>query len=396
MTLRFPLLMLLLAAGAAAQDWPQFLGPTRDGVYAGKLPGLKPAWKRDVGQGFSGPVAVGGKVMLFHRLADKETIECLDARTGRPVWTYGYPTEYRDDFGFDEGPRGTPAIADGRVYAFGAEGMLHCLDLASGKKRWSVDTRRKFGSAKGFFGAASSPLVEDGLVLLNVGGPKGAGVAAFDAETGETRWSATNDEAGYAAPVAVSIGGMRHALFFTRNGLVDVDPAKGEVRWEFPWRSRSHASVNAAAPLVIGDLVFISASYGTGAALLKVGEGKPARVWASDEAMSNHYATSVHRDGVLYGYHGRQEFRPSLRAVEVKTGKVLWSVDGFGAGTVTLAGDQLVLLKENGELAIAAASPQAFRPAVKVQALPGTVRAYPALADGRLYARNEKTLVCLE
>jgi outer membrane protein assembly factor BamB len=390
------LLLVVLACSLVAQDWPQFLGPTRDGVYTGPLPGKKIAWKKDVGSGFSAPVVAGGKLILFHRLAAQETVECLDAKTGRPIWSYAYPTGYRDDFGFDEGPRAAPAIADGRVYTFGAEGVLHCLDLATGKKIWSVDARQKFGAGKGFFGAACSPLVDGGRVLMNIGGKKGAGVVALDAQSGAVLWTATDDEAGYSAPVTATIGGARHALFFTRNGLVDADPASGKLRFTFRWRSRSQASVNAAAPLVIGDLVFLSASYETGATVLRVEGDKVKQVWASDDAISNHYATSVYRDGYLYGYHGRQELGQSLRSIELKTGKVQWNVDGFGAGTVTLAGDNLVLLRESGELVIAPASPKAFQPASKVQILPATVRAYPALADGRLYARNERTLMCLE
>jgi outer membrane protein assembly factor BamB len=158
--------------------------------------------------------------------------------------------------------------------------------------------------------------------------------------------------------------------------------------------------VNAATPLVIGDRVFISASYETGAALLRVQGNTLAEIWSSDEAMSNHYATSVVYNGVLYGFHGRQEFNPSFRAVDLDTGKVRWSVDQFHAGTVTLAGDTLLILRETGELMLAGASPDRFRPIAQAQILSATVRAHPALADGFLFARNSDThsneLVCLD
>ena len=199
--------------------------------------------------------------------------------------------------------------------------MLHSLDLATGKKLWSVDTRQKFGSAKGFFGAACSPLVDAGIVLMNVGGPKGAGIVAFDVQSGNVRWTATSDEAGYSAPVAATINGAKHALFFTRKGLTDIDPASGKVRFQFPWRSRSQASVNAAAPLVIGNLVFLSASYETGATLLRLEADQAKQVWASDDALSNHYATSVYKDGYLYGYHGRQEFGPKFARDRTEDGQ---------------------------------------------------------------------------
>ena len=390
-----------LAASLAASDWPQFLGPERNGVYTGNdLAAAWPAsgpplvWKRDAGQGFSAPVVAQGRLILFYRQGVHEIAEAMDAKTGKKIWAFEYPTGYRDDFGFDEGPRAAPLIADGKVFTFGAEGVLHALDFTTGRKLWSVATRQKFGAAKGFFGSASGPLVEGGKVLVNAGGSKGAGIAAFEIETGKLAWTATNDEASYSAPAAAAIGGVRRALFFTRAGFVDLDPATGKVHYQMRWRSRNDASVNAATPLVIGDMVFLSASYGTGAVVLQFAGGQWKQLWANDDTLSNHYATSVHRDGILYGYHGRQEYGQSLRAVELKTGKVRWSVDEFGAGTVTLAGDRLLVMRENGELQMASATPDAYRPAAKARLMDGVVRSYPALADGFLYVRGEKTLAC--
>jgi len=352
-------------------------------------------WKRAVGQGFSGPIVAEGKLILFHRLGDKETVDCLDAATGKEIWRFDYATRYRDDFGFDEGPRSTPTINSGRVYTFGAEGLLHCLDFATGKKLWAVDTHQQFDVRKGFFGAACSPLVEGRAVFLNIGGSKPSGLVAFDKETGKVIWAVSRDEASYSSPVAATVGNLRSVFCLTRNGLLVVDPANGNVRFEFPWRARIQASVNAATPLIVSDLVFISASYQTGAALLQLAGSELKKVWSSDDVLSNHYASSVVLDGYLYGFHGRQEQGPSLRSVQLQTGKVMWSVDSFGSGTVTLAGEQLLVMKENGELLIVAATMKAFRPIAKAQIVPGTVRAYPALAQGRLYVRNENTLICV-
>ena len=393
---------LALGVEAAAYDWPQFLGPERNGVYRGpalseKWPagGPRVVWRKPVGQGFSGPVVASDRLILFHRVKDEEVVEALDVRSGASQWRYAYPTSYRDDFGFDEGPRAVPVVADGVVYTFGAEGQLHAVDLKTGKKIWSEDTRKRFGVAKGFFGAAGSPLAEGGKLLANVGG-RNAGIVAFDAKTGTVAWTATADEASYSSGIAATIGGRRSAVFLTRNGIVGLDPSTGTVQFERRWRSRMSASVNAATPLVIGDLIFVSAEYGPGAAVMRVEGSKVTELWSSDDVLSNHYATSVHHAGHLYGYHGRQEFGPSFRAVEVNTGKVRWSEDRFRAGSVTLAGNRLVIVRESGELILADASPEAFRPIARAQVLPATVRAFPAIADGFLYLRNENTLACFD
>ena len=402
LTLCLLLLMLAVGAVAAATDWPQFLGPERNGVYRGPVlaetwgaGGPRVVWRRSVGQGLSGPVVADDHVVIFHRVGDREVVEALDARTGARQWEYGYPTSYRDDFGFDEGPRAVPVVADGVVYTFGAEGELHAVNLATGQAIWSEETARRFGVSKGFFGAAGSPLVEDGRVLANIGG-ESAGIVAFDATTGKVLWTATDDEASYSSGVGATIGGRRYAVFFTRNGLLGLDPVKGSVQFSQRWRARMAASVNAATPLVVDDLIFVSAEYGPGAGVLRWDGSKLTQLWASNEVLSNHYATSVYHDGYLYGYHGRQEFGPSFRAVELRTGKVVWSQEGFRAGSVTLVGDRLLILREGGELILAEASPDAFRPMARAQILPATVRAYPALADGFLYLRNDDTLVCLD
>ena len=396
-------ILIFLATPLRAGDWPQFLGPTRNGSYAGPplaaawpQEGPPRVWQKKVGQGFSGPVAAQNKLILFHRLDDQETVECLEASTGKPLWAFRYPTRYADDFGFDEGPRATPAISEQTVLTFGAEGMLHCLDLASGKQIWSVDTKKRFDPPKGFFGAACSPLVEGDAVLINVGGGGGAGVVAFDKRTGNVLWKAKSAEASYSSPAVAAVGGRRYALFFDRNGLAALDPVTGRSFFEFPWTPANRSSVNAATPLVIRDEVFLSTSYGKGAILLRFQEKGPEKIWSGDDILSNHYATSVHADGFLYGFDGRQEQGCNLRCVELKTGKVRWSQDGFGGGTLMLANQTLLILSEKGQLLMAPASPESFRPLPPAQILPFGVRAYPALADGLFYARSKDTLACLD
>ena len=392
------------AAGVClvAADWPQFLGPDRNGTIAGPPlleswgpSGPKVVWRKQVGPAFAGPAVVQNRVLVFHRVGNEEVLESLDAKTGASVWRYAYPTTYRDDFGFDEGPRAVPVVSGGIVYTFGAQGQLHAVDLAKGTRVWSEDTMKRFNVPKGYFGAGGSPLVDGGRVIANIGGDK-AGVVAFDAKTGNVVWSATEDDASYSSGVAATIGGRRSAVFLTRDNLIGFDPATGAIQFQRRWRARVAASVNAATPLVIGDSIFVSAQYGPGAGVLRVEESKLTELWASDDVLSNHYATSVYYDGYLYGYHGRQELGPSLRAVDFKTGTVKWSLEQFRAGSITLVGDKLLIIREGGEMILAPASPQAFKPIARAQVLPGVVRPLPAIAEGFVYVRNENTLVCLD
>jgi outer membrane protein assembly factor BamB len=392
--------------GVQASDWPQFLGPARNGVYDGKVTeswgkeGPAIVWRRAVGQGFAGPVVSHGKLILFHRLENKEFVECLNAADGKGLWTNSYPTAYRDDFGFDEGPRGTPAISENRVYTFGAEGVLSCFEFASGRNVWSVSTKRHFQAAKGFFGAACSPLIEGNALLMIIGGKDGAGIVAFDKETGKVLWKATDDAASYSSPTIATFGGRRTALFLTRSELLGVDPKTGNVFFRFPFEPPIHSSVSAATPLVVDDCIFLSASYNTGAVLLKVNPdgSQIQKVWAGDDFLSSHYSTPVYRDGFLYGVDGRTDpglETPTLRCVEFKTGKVRWKKD-LAAATITLAGNDLLLLSEQGELIRAPASPDGFKATARAQILSTQVRAYPAVADGKFYARSKNMLVCVD
>ncbi|MSR67132.1 MAG: alcohol dehydrogenase [Pedosphaera sp.] len=396
---------ILFLTTLQAQDWPQFLGPTRNGIagdikLAAEWPKEGPPllWERKVGAGFSGPVVANGNLILFHREADDEVVECIDAASGKTRWRTAYPTAYVDQFGFDPGPRATPAIADGKVFTFGAEGTLHGLDLATGKKLWVVQVQKVFRPAKSFFGIASSPLVEGRTLLVNIGGENGAGIAAFDTATGKTIWKATDDEASYSSPVAATLDGKRHALFLTRNKFYSLDPANGTVRFQLDWAPTVRASVSAAAPLVVGDSVFITASYGAGAAALTVKGGTFEKLWSSDEILTSQYASCVERGGFLYGLHGRVDTgpAPALRCVELKTGKLRWSRDAFGGASLILAGDQLLLVSDKGECVRVAATPDGFKESGRTQILGLGQRSHPALADGRLFARDTKRLICVD
>ena len=261
---------------------------------------------------------------------------------------------------------------------------------------------RRFQVAKGYFGAAGSPLVEDGRVIANIGGAKG-GIVAFDAKKGTVLWTATTDAASYSSGIGATIEGRRYAIFLTREGLVGLDPATGRVQFQQRWRSRSAASVNAATPVISANRIFVSAEYGPGAGVLEVKGSTLTPLWTSDDVLSTHYATAILHQGTLYGFHGRQELGPAFRAVDFASGKVLWSEEQFRGGTVLLAGETLVILRESGELVLAPASRAGFKPTARARILPEVARPYPAIADGFLYARNEldqrtgkNVLVCID
>lgn len=391
-------LPLLLAA-----DWPQHLGPNRDGhssetglLRAWPKTGPAVLWKREVGAGWAGVAVAGDRLILFHRVGDEEVVECLDPATGKARWKAAYRTRYTDDFNFDDGPRATPLIADGRVFTFGADGELRAWELESGKAVWDRNVNRDYKVPKGFFGAATSPLLAAGHLLLNVGA-KGAGVVAFDPATGKEVWKAGDDAVSYSSPVLGKLDGQELAVFFTREGLLAVEPKQGAVKYRYPWRPRLNASVNAASPIVSGGRVYLSTSYGTGAVVLEAKKGKLEDVWMGDNILSNHYSTPVLVDGFLYGIDGRQEGgRAALRCVEWGTGKVKWTKEGYGCAGLIAAGGLVLASVESGDVVLFEPSPDGYKELARATVLDSPVRALPALAGGILFVRDGKKLVALE
>jgi outer membrane protein assembly factor BamB len=379
------------------------LGPNRDGAsaetglnWAWPTGGPPAAWEKGVGAGFAGVAVAGGKVILFHRVGGDELVQQYDAATGAEGWKFSYPTTYVDDFGFDPGPRATPVIAGGRVFTLGPAGDLHAIDAASGMKIWGKNVLAAYKAGKGYFGAASSPVFADGKLLVNVGG-RGAGIVAFDPATGNEVWKATDDAAGYSSPTVATVGGRTLAVFLTRAGLQALDPKTGAVAYSYPWRSRLDASVNAATPLVRGGDVFLTASYGTGAVLLRPRGAELDEVWSNDRSLSCHYNTPVEVGGFLYGIHGRQEGGAAeLRCVEWKTGAVKWAKEQFGCASLVVVDGGLLAVTEHGELIRFNADPARYEERGRAAVLTGVTRAAPALADGRLYVRDEKRLVCVK
>jgi len=406
-------LLLGLAAGKSArgqeapvrEDWPTFLGPTRNNISreTGLLTdwpagGLREIWHRDVGDGYGPPVVARKRLVVFHRIGDEEVLECVDAEGGGEVhWRYGYPTRYVDSYGYNGGPRSGPCIDGDRVYGYGAEGVLTCVDFDTGALVWQRPVNREFKVPKGFFGAGSAPVVDSGLVLINVGGPDGAGVVAFSAETGETVWKAGDDGASYSTPVVAAVRGERLAIFHTADGLFAAEVKTGAVRYTFPFRSDIYESAIAATPVVVGDRVFLSGTYNIGAIVLRLAPGGPEVVWRDEFAMQNHWATSVYHDGYLYGVDGRHERGSNIRCIEFETGKVMWAAEeGLGRASLIIAEGHLIALGERSRLALIGLSPEAYREKARVRVSSRRIWTPPILAQGRIYIRNEREMKCFD
>jgi len=407
-SLVFHLLSLgLLLPYASAADWPQFLGPHRNGQTESSEPTLsgtfsaepKPLWEKSVGSGFAGPVVADGKVILFHREGSDMTTEAVDAQTGVPIWRSTYVTDYVDSFGFDNGPRAVPAVVEGKVFTHGPEGRVTAWDLQTGKEIWVYDTASAVGSVQGFFGRAASPLVVKGKVIIAAGGMQGdqpAGLIALDSATGKLIWNNVEDEAGYASPVPL---GEDHLLAWMRNRLWLVRASDGSLVNSLRLRSTMDASVNAATPLECAPgQWFVSAGYGVGAHLFKITPSQtPAlqELWAKQHVMDCHYSTPVYHEGHLYGFDGRQETGQTLRCVEVATGKVCWESPGVPGGTLIQMGGHLLVVTEQGELWIVKAAPDTFDQLAGWQILRSSHRSHAAYANGILYARDTEKVVAL-
>lgn len=401
----------VVAAGVSASvagDWPQILGPSRSGVavderLADRWPddGPRIEWRRNVGSGYAGIAVADGRGFLFHREGDREVIEAIDAATGRTLWRDDHPTSFAPQVGGGDGPLCTPTVHEGRVVTFGAEGVLACHDAATGKRLWQRSTHREFDAAEGYFGAGSSPIVVGPHVIVNVGGTRNdAGIVAFSLVDGGAAWKATSEPASYSAPVQVDVDGEPHVLVVTRYRCLLVAAANGAVRWQFPFGMRG-PTVNGATPVVFGGgreprHLLVTASYGIGSVCATFDRAAATTVWAGVEMLASQYATPIVVDGRVYAIDGRDDLPPAdLVCLDAATGRAMWRERGFGYGTLIFAGGTLLAAKTDGELVLIRPTPERCDVLSRARPLAGTLRALPALSDGRLYVRNERELVCI-
>lgn len=387
-----------LPAGEDPPSWPQFRGPRRDGVSTetGLLAGWSEAgprvlWRHGLGGGFSGISYADGRLYTMFSEGSDEFLVSLDAASGKEVWRRRVGTTFKDRFG--DGPRSTPTVVDGVAYTLGSKGQLAAWKAGDGAAVWSHDLVREYGAGVPTWGVASSPLVEGQLLLVDVGGKKDSSIVAFDKTSGKEVWRAQDDKAGYSAPLAITVGGLRQVLFLTGTRLVALAPEDGRRLWTVPWKTSY--DVNASTPVFVPpDGVFVSTGYDVGAVLFKVrvsdGRARVERVWQSRE-MRNKFSSSVLHEGHLYGFD-----EGTLKCIEAATGEPNWRTRGLGHGSLIIADGHLIALGDKGILVQAEATPEAYRETGRVRAFEGKTWTVPTLAGGRLYLRDENELISMD
>lgn len=403
-----------------AGDWPQILGPSRNGVaeeehLAPRWPqgGPRTVWERPVGRGTAGASISGDRAMLFHRIENVEVLESLDLNTGRTLYQDVSPTNFVPQSGTEDGPLCVPVIAGERVVSYGAQGRLTCLDFRTGQRLWQRETHVDFKASEGEFGAGSTPIVIKDRVIVNVGGERtGAGIVAFSLQTGETVWQQTTDAASYSSPVAIEMEGQPFVVMQTRLFCQLLDPATGAILFRFPFGNRGN-SWQGASPLVMQDRLLVTAAYDVGAVYGQFDLFGFQPIFQGKEPIATQYCTPIFLDGYVYFIDGRDDLPPAdLKCVElaslrsrtrsndqprasVQTTALKWVEQNFGYGTLLLADGKLIALKNTGELQLIKPSPESYQVISRCRPLKGTVRALPALSYGKLLIRNGETLKCL-
>lgn len=391
-------LLLLLAAGPLwADDWPHWRGPARNGISAEKgwldawpADGPRVLWKAEVGTGFSSFAVAKGRVFTMGNADNTDTLFCFDAETGKTVWSHKYACDLGDTANYEAGPGATPTVDGDRVFTLSRSGHVNCLETAGGKVVWSENVQQDAGLPIPAWNFAGSPLVLGDLVLLNLGE---AGVA-LERATGRLVWKSAAKEPGYSTPLPFKQGDQGLVLVSSGKAYHAVNPKTGQEAWRVAWVTSY--GVNASDPIVDGGHLFVSTGYGKGAALFALGKGEPEVLWES-RAMRNQMNSSVLLDGHVYGIDGNSDSRIFLKCLKLSTGEEKWAQSGVGAGSLMAADGKLIVLSAKGELLVAPAGPDGFKPTARASILDGKCWTVPVLANGLLYARNAAgTVVCLD
>lgn len=391
MKLLLAVLALLLAINLRGGDWPQWRGPNRDGVSSEDInwsvSGPKIIWKAAVGTGFSSVSVSHGRIYTMGNADEKDTIWCLDAATGKPIWQHTYPAALNPQY-YEGGPGSTPTVYNGKVFTISKWGDAFCLDAEKGTLAWEHHLKKE-GIHTNRWGFAGSPLIWKDLVILNAG----SSGLALDSATGRIVWMNGTNAAGYASPVLFKSGGKETVLIFAAKHLVAVDPQTGAEIWRFPWETGY--DTNNTDPLVHDDTVFIS-SYNRGCALLRIKDGRPEIAYKS-ETLYNHLSPGIVIGDYLYAFSGEAKMKTDFRCIHLPTGQLKWSRPDPAFGSLISANGKLVIFSEKGELLLAEPSPAELKVLGRSQVLGGVCWTPPTLANGKIYVRNAKgDLVCLK
>ena len=413
------LIIQLIASTALADDWPQWRGPRRDGVWRESgivrefdKPRLELEWRTAIGPGYAGPAVAGGRVFVTDRQKDSNTerVLCLDEATGRLLWKHEYPCVYRG-VDYPSGPRATPSVSEGKVYSVGTMGHLFCLDVRDGKPIWSKDYAKDYATEIPTWGVASAPLIDGEQLIALVGGANGATVVSFNKDTGKEIWRALSaDDMGYCPPVIFEAGGTRQLILWLPERIVSLDPKTGKVYWEQPFHSNMGNCI--MTPVFDGRRLFISTFF-NGPIMLRLASDRPtADVMWRGTSESEINTDKVHclmsspimKDGYLYAV----DSYGALRCLDAETGNRIWETyqatgnDRWWNAFLIRQGDRTFLANEQGELIIARLSPKGYEEISRAKLIEPTSRvrrrdmvwSHPAFADKHVFARNDREIVC--
>jgi outer membrane protein assembly factor BamB len=408
----------------AGQDWPQWRGANRDGVWreTGLIqkfdgPDIKVKWRVPVSNGYSGPTVANGRVYLSERLTEpssKERVRCFDWETGKELWHFAYDCDYHG-VSVPDGPRASVTVNDGRAYSLGATGSLYCFDAPTGKVDWSHDLNAEYKIRMPDWGIASAPLVEGDNVIVMISGAPNACMAAFDRKTGKAAWRALPDRATYSSPIVIDQAGKRVLVAWTADRIVGLSPESGALYWEFPWKSEGPNIDPCVTPALQGNQLFFTSVFG-GALMLKLSQDKLAveQVWAKkansrlEDSLHTMFATPVLTNTHLYGIN----YFGELRCLDSKTGANVWEnktivpKGTWASAHLIQNGATTWILNEKGQLIIAKLSPTGYTEIGRSQLIKptmgqlnqrgGAVWSHPAFAYGHIFERNDEELVCAD
>ena len=396
-----------LAANCAGEDWPQFLGPDRNGVSKESIPlvdsfpptGPKVVWKVAGGVGMSGIAVARNKCLTVVHRNGNQTLISLDRNTGRELWSAPFAPAYKNAMG--DGTRATPTVHTNSVVCFSGEGILVCHELETGKEIWKKNLLQELKATPSEYGMSCSPLIVNNAVICHVGSVDAA-VAATDLTTGKTIWTAGKGRAGYSSPAVVKIAGRDQVVAFVGSQCIGIEPTTGKVLWDYPFVTDYEC--NTATPAFLDGRVLLSSGENHGSVLLEIakeGDGFSAKeIWKSlgtGSAMRSEWQTPLVAGKVIFGFDNVGGAGPitNLTCLDAANGTVLWKQMRFGKSNGILADGKLIISTLEGELVLVRASPEKFVEMARAQVI-GKTRQAPSLSDGYAFLRDDEQIVCVD